>query len=437
MKRYSFAKSRAFSFAVVLTALALVMGGQATGAERLDRIVAVVEQEVVLASELEEELQQVRHQLFQQGQQMPDIEELREHVLERLIMHRLQLSRAQRLGIQVDNATLDAAVQQIAAENNMTLPQLRDALAQEGMDFERFREDIREEIAVTRLRQSRVDARVDVSPREIDEALEAARDDDDREYRVAHIRVATPEAASSQELAEAQERAETLHRRINEEDADFAALADAFSDDPSADEGGDLGWRAEGQLPSGFRDTVTGMEPGEVSSVVQTSDGFHIIKLLDKRFADAEEAEETRARHVLIRTGDGVEDEDARQRLEGFLDRIEEGESFEHFARNHSDDPGSSGEGGDLGWVSPEQLVPQFAEVMERLEPGEISEPFQTQYGWHIVEVLDRRVRDVTEERRRERIAEQIHERKRQETLQQWLRELRDSAYVDYRLEES
>lgn len=424
---------RAFAAALLLVGAA-IWAGLAAAEQALDRIVAVVEQEVVLESELEEELHGVRQQFLQQGQQLPDLDQLREHVLERLIMHRLQLARAQRLGIQVDTATLDAAVQQIAQENNMTLPQLRDALAQQGIEFSRFREDLREEIAVTRLRQARVDAQVEVSPREIDDALEAARADDDREYRVAHIRVGTPEGASSTQLANARERARTLRNQALEDNADFGALAEAFSDDPSSDEGGDLGWRAEGQLPSGFSEPVRALEPGEISDVIQTSDGFHVVKLLDERRAGAEEVVETRARHILLQTGDGVEDADAETRLRDFAERIREGESFEYFARTHSDDPGSAAEGGDLGWTRPGQLVGAFQDAMDQLEPGELSEPFRTRFGWHIVHVEDRRTRDVTDDRRRERIAQQIHERKRQEALQQWLRELRDEAYVDYRL---
>ncbi|MFW6346325.1 MAG: peptidylprolyl isomerase, partial [Halomonas sp.] len=408
----------------------------AVGEETLDRIVAVANQEVVLASELAQEVERVRAQFYQQGQQPPPAEQLREQVLERLVAQRLQLGRAERVGLQVDDATLDAAVQRIAAQNNMTLSQLRDALAQQGMDFTSFREDLRQQITLDRLHQAKIQEEVQVSEQEIDEAVEAAAAQDNQEYRVAHIRVGTPEGASPEELAEAEEQAEALRERVVQEEQDFSALAETFSDAATASEGGRLGWRLAGQLPSAFEDVVKRLEPGEISEVVQASDGFHIVKLLDQRSEGAEIVEETRVRQILLETGDGVEDEDARKRLESFRERIREGESFAFLARRHSDDAGAEANGGDLGWTTPGELVPDFQERLDALEVGAVSEPFRTDYGWHIVRVEDRRERNMTEERRRERIAQQIRERKSQETLEQWIRELREEAYVDIRLEE-
>ncbi|MBK1734013.1 molecular chaperone SurA [Halorhodospira abdelmalekii] len=420
---------------IAITLSAITVPPHSWAADRLDRIVAVAEQEVVLASELERELQAIRHELFQRGQTLPPSEQLRPQVLERLIMQRLQLAHAERVGVRVDDATLDAAVQRIAAQNNLTLGQLRIALAQQGMDFSEFREELRQEITITRLHQAMVQQEVEVSPREIEEALAAATAQDSMEYRVAHIRIGTPEGASSTQLQEARERAAALRAQLLQEDGDFHALAATFSDAASAEEGGVLGWRLPGQLPRALAEVASELERGEISEVVQAADGFHIVKLLDKRREDAQIVEETRARHILLRPEEGVSEHDAEQRLQSFLARIREGESFEYLARLHSDDPGSAADGGDLGWTTHGQLVPAFQAQLDRLEPGELSEPFRSQFGWHIVRVEERRERDVTDEQRRERIAQQIYERKSMETLEQWQRQLREEAYVDYRLE--
>jgi len=426
-------KIRAF-----LCAATLLAGlSAASASETLDRIVAVADQEVVLASELEQEIEQIRAQFFQRGQQPPPADQLREQVLERLVMQRLQMGHAQRAGIRVDDATLDAAMQRIAAQNNMTLAQLRDALAQEGMDMASFREDLRQQITVERLQQAVVQQEVEVSPQEIDEAVEAAAAQDNLEYRVAHIRIGTPEGASSEDLSAAEERAGQIRTQALEGDSDFATLAETFSDAATASEGGEIGWRLPGQLPSALAEAVEGLEPGEISEPVQAADGFHIVKLIDRRSEDAQVVEETRARHILLRPGDGVEEDDVRQRLSSFLERIDEGESLEFLARQYSEEPGAEASGGDIGWTRSGQLVASFQEQLDELEVGEVSEPFRTEYGWHIVRVEDRRERDVTDDRRRERIAQQIHERKSQEALEQWLRELREEAYVDYRLEGS
>ena len=423
--------------ALWLTAVLLASPVPAWAEEILDRIVAVAGEEVVLASELEQEVEGIRSRFFQQGQQPPPADELREQVLEQLVMQRLQLNHARRAGVEVDEATLDAAVQRIAAQNNLTLSQLRDALAQQGMSMSEFRQDLREQITIDRLHQAVMQQEVDVSPREVEEALEAASAGDTHEYRVAHIRVGTPEGASPEELEAAEERARELRRRTEEPDAEFTTLAQTFSDAASADEGGVLGWRLPDQLPSGLGDAATGLEPGEISEVVQAADGYHIVKLLDRRREGAEVVEETRARQILIRPDpeEGITDDDARQRLESFRERIAEGESLAFLARAHSDAPGAEADGGDLGWTAPGEVVPGLQERLDALEPGEISEPFRSEQGWHLVRVEDRRERDLTEERRREQIARQIQERKGQEALEQWLRELRAEAYVDYRLE--
>lgn len=403
--------------------------------DSLDRIIAVADQEIVLASELRREVKGIQTQLMRQGQPLPDLDQLRRQVLERLVMQRLQLAHAERAGITVDDATLDAAVQRIAAQNNMTLTQLRSALAQQGIDFAEFRTDLREKITISRLHQAIVQQEVEVTQREIEEAVQAAAAQDNIEYLVAHMRVGTPEGASAEQLQNAEQRAQELRKQVLREEANFQALAETFSDAASAEEGGVLSWRLPGQLPDSFAETVSKLEPGEISQVIQAADGFHIIKLLDKRRENAQLIEETQARHILVQTEEGVTDQDARQRLASFRERINDGESFEYLARMYSDDPGSKADGGNLGWTSKGELVPAFQEQLDKLEPGEISEPFQTQYGWHIVRVEDRRERDITDQQRRERISQQIFERKSQAALEMWQRQLREESYVDYRLE--
>lgn len=405
--------------------------------ESLDRIVAVAGQEVVLASELEREVLSIRAQLMQRGQSLPELNQLRRQVLERLIMQRLQLAHAQRAGIRIDDATLEAAVQRIAAQNNMTLSQLRGALAQQGMGFGEFRSNLREDITIRRLHQAIVQQEVNVSQREIDAAVKAAAEQDNIEYRVAHIRVGTPEGASAQQIHEAKQRAMELREQVEQKDADFQALAQTFSDAATAEDGGVLNWRLHGQLPSSFAEVVSKLKRGEISEVIQAADGFHIVKLLDKRREGAQFVEEKKSRQILIKTNDAVSDKDARQRLESFLERIREGESMAYLARMYSDESASEADGGSLGWTSAGELLPKLQEQLEKLDPGEISEPFRTQYGWHIVRVEDSRQRDVTEQLRRQRIAQQIFERKSHQALEQWQRQLREESYVDYRLESS
>ncbi len=423
--------------ALLITAALSLSVCTAEAEQTLDRIVAVAGQEVVLASELEEEIQRIRARFFQRGQRPPAIEQLQDQVLERLVMQRLQLNHAERAGIRVDDATLDAAVQRIAAQNNLSLGQLRDALAQEGVDFSAFREDLREQITVDRLQQAVIQREVEVSPREIEEAMQAASAQDATEYRVAHIRIATPEGASPAELEEAERRAHEVRQQAVSTKTDFATLAETFSQAASAGEGGVLGWRLPGQLPAGLQEAVEELEPGEISDVEQTANGFHIVKLIDKRREGAQIVQEVQLRQILIEPGEGVTDEDARQRLESFRERILEGESFASLARMYSDRPGSEADGGTMGWVPTDDLPSAFTKHVEQLDPGELSQPFRSSQGWHLVRVEDQRERDISKERRRERIAQQIRERKSQEALNQWLRELREEAYVDYRLEAS
>lgn len=420
--------------AICLLCLTLLTG-QAPAAEMLDRIVAVVNDDVVLASELEEQFQLAMARLSQRSNQLPPEDVLKRQVLEQLINERLQLSIAERTGIKVDDQTLDNAVRRIAENNNLSLGEFRDTLEREGMNMASFREGLRKQIIVTRLRQRQVEGRVNVSPAEIDEYL-ASQADADRssEYLLGHILIAAPEGATAEELRSAREEAEAVMARL-QEGGDFAALAAEFSDSGSALEGGSLGWRAGNEVPSLFAGVVPDMSTGDIRGPIQNASGFHIVKLIDQRSGERVMVDQVRARHILIVPDKVVSDQDAQLRLETLRRRIRNGEDFGELASAHSADTGSASDGGELGWRDPNEFVPAFREVVQQLPVGEVSEPFQSNFGWHIVEVLERREHDGTEQVRRREAAEAIRERKTNEAMEEWLRRMRDQAYVDIRLE--
>ncbi len=409
----------------------------AGAAIELDRIVAVVNDDVVMASELEERLRTVRDQLREQGTQMPPTSQLKKQVLDRLIMNKLQMQMARETGIRVDDETLNRTISSIAAENGVSLTEFRNILERDGYSYPRFREDIRNEIMISRLRQRAVDNRVSVSDREIENHLanQQFQGETEVEYRLSHILVALPRSPTADDLDETRQKAEKILDELRA-GADFGKTAATYSDGQQALEGGDLGWRKAGQVPTLFAGTVSGMEKGDVSDLIRSSSGYHIIRLMDVRDSEKVVITQTRARHILIRPDELTSEEDAFRRLNQLRMRIQGGDDFAELARGHSNDTVSAADGGDLGWVSPGELVPEFEEVMNSLNPGEVSEPFQTQFGWHIVQVLERREHDSTEDIKRARAREAIRERKLEEARENWLREMRDEAYVEYRLDE-
>lgn len=420
----------------LLAALTLFAGISTASAEEelLDRIVAVVNDDVVLASELESELAAVRSQLRQRNVRMPPEDELRRQVLERLVMQTLQLNVAERQGVSVDDATLDAAVRRVAQQNNMSLSRFRDALAGEGLTMGEFRERLERDILVSRLRQREMQRRVNVTDQEIDQFLAQNRDED-TEYRLSQILISVPEAASADAIAEARAEAEEVAEQL-EGGAEFATVAATYSDARNALEGGDLGWRSAAQVPEPVADRVSQMSEGDITPVLRSPSGFHVFQLRERRSAEQRVVTQARVRHILIEPNEVVADTDARMRLESLRERIQEGGDFADLARANSDDAASASEGGSLGWIDPGATPPQFEEVVNSLEPGELSEPFRTSSGWHLVEVEDRRERDVTEEIARNEAAEAIRERKQEEQTELWLRELREEAYVEYRLDD-
>ncbi|RRQ23109.1 peptidylprolyl isomerase [Thiohalobacter thiocyanaticus] len=407
-------------------------------AQALNRIVAVVNDDVILASELEDKVRLVRSQLAQQDTQAPDPAQLERQVLERLIMERLQLQVAERNNIEVDDETLNANLRNIAAQNGVSLTEFRQTLESEGMDYAAFREELRNQIMINRLRQQTVINRIDISDQEVDNLLasQTAWSDQTRDYHLGHILIATPEAAAPEQIQAAEREAGEVLERLRG-GADFSETAVAVSESETALEGGDLGWRKAAQLPSLFADVVRDMQPGEISDLIRSPSGFHIIKLIEVRGDERHVITQSRVRHILLQPDEMLSESGVRLRIEQLRDRLETGADFADLARSHSTDKVSASNGGDLGWVNPGDMVPEFEEAMNRLEPGEISEPVQTRFGWHLIQVLERRERDSTDDYQRSRAREMIRQRKTDEEMELWLRRLRDESYIEYRLEPS
>ena len=403
----------------------------------LDRIIAVVNDDVIMQSELEGKLRTVRNQLEQQGTALPPTGILEKQILDRLILNKLQLQLALDTGIRVDDETLNRTISNIASENKVSLTQFREILEKDGYSYERFREDIRNEIIIARLRERQVDNRVTVTDREIDNFVvnEEHQGIVENEYRISHILIATPEAATPEEI----EQARLIGEKVLEDltnGQDFTELAKNVSDGKQASEGGDLGWKKAGDIPTLFSDYVNNMKEGGVSELIQSPSGFHIIKLSGFRSSEKNIVTQTNARHILIRANELSTENDVKIRLEQLKIRIEGGDDFAELARAHSEDTVSAAQGGDLGWVSPGSLVPDFEKEMDKLQPGQTSAPFKTDFGWHIVQVLERREYDNSEDRKRAAAREAIRKRKIEEAQENWLRHMRDEAYVEYRIDD-
>ena len=401
----------------------------------VDSIVAVVNDNVIVRSNMNIRLNQLVAKLQQNGTRMPPMRVLERQVLDYLISQELQLQAAQRAGITVDDQTLAGAIGNIARNNNLSISELRDALEADGMSFSRFREEMRNEIIISRLHTQEVRNRISVTPQELDNFLASGSGlaPQRTEYRVLHILIATPEAASPEEIQGARDKARTLVQELRG-GADFRRTAIIESNGREALQGGDLGWLKTAQLPSLIADRVPTMQRNEISDPIRTSGGYHIIMLEDYKGSEQHMITQTHARHILITTNEIVSDNAARTRLEQLRERIVRGDDFAALARSHSDDKASAIRGGDLGWTNPGDLVPLFEQQMNRLAPGEISPPFQTQFGWHIVQTLGRRDHDGTEDILRNEAKETIRNRKAEEATDLWLRRLRDDAYVDLRV---
>ena len=410
----------------------------------LDSIVAVVEEDVVLRSELDAEINRMSHQLRAQGAQVPPRPQLERQVLERLILLKLQASYAQQIGITVSDEEVDQAVANVAKVNNIAVAQLRDALARGGVSFATYREEVRRQILQGRVRQREVIDKIRVTDQEAEAFMarnpKFAGGGARVAYHLLHILAATPEGATAEQIAAARAKAARLVTKLRG-GASFGETARAESDGRQALDGGDLGWLEAAQVPSAFIDQVERMQRGDVSDPIRNAYGFNIVKLEDFRTAggggggaERQIVQQSKARHILIRTGENASDAEVKKRLEALRERIVNGEDFGSLARANSDDKVSAANGGELGWVNPGATVPQFEEVMNKLEPGQLSQPFQTPFGWHILEVQERRQLDSTDQARLQKAKEAIRQRKAEEATELFLRRLRAESYVEIRL---
>ncbi len=401
----------------------------------LDRIVAVVNEGVVLQSELEEELENISRRLREQGTMLPPRDIFETQVLERLVVRQIQLQRAERYGVQIDDEQLNRALRAVADRNGISFADLPRALAAQNIDYGAYRRQLREEMIIEQLRARDVMSRINITQNEIDRRLaEQAGRDTTIEYHISHILVSTPDAASNEEIADARRRTTELRERIAQGE-DFGQLAVSYSSGQTALDGGDLGWMNVAQMPTLFVNVVTRLTPGELSMPIPSGSGFHLIRLEETRGASKMMVQQSNAQHILIKPNEVVTNNQAYRRIQEIRDRIIGGEDFELMAKQYSEDPGSANSGGDLGWTSPGSFVPDFEKVVYELEPGEVSDPVRTQFGWHIIRVLGFREFDRSEEVARQEAIRALRRDKQVVETERWIRMLRDESYVETRLE--
>lgn len=434
----AFLSSSFFKSSLLLLGIALfpLHGQTQAPVQEADRIVAVVGNDAITLYELKSRLQSALAQLQRQGTPLPPQNILEQQMLERMIMDRVQIQSAKEMGLRVDDAQLEQTIGRIAASNKLTLAQFKEALQKDGIPYARFREEIRDEILITRLREREVDSRLVISDAEIDNFLTQTGGNTAEEYEVAHILLRAPESASPEQLQRLKTKAEEVLKRARNGE-NFAELAAAYSDAPDALQGGNLGLRPLDRMPEVFTSTVKGMNKGQVSDLIRSTNGFHIVKLLDRRGGGkiAGDVRQTKARHILIKVTEVVSEADVKRRLEDLRDRLKHGADFGELARLYSQD-GSAAKGGELGWLNPGDTVPEFEKAMDTLQDGEISAVIQSPFGFHLIMVEERRMQDMSREKERMAARQALRERKMDEAYQDWLRQLRDRTYVEYHLED-
>jgi peptidyl-prolyl cis-trans isomerase SurA len=403
----------------------------------LDRIAAVVNDGVVLTSELDEQTEEVIVRLRQQNTELPPRNVLRQQILERLVVEEIQMQRAERLGIQVSDEMLNGALSDVAQRNNISFADLPRELERQGVDYRVYRDEIRKQLTLQLLRQRDVIGRINISPRELDQAMarQQSAPDLNSEYNVSHILVSVPVSATPEQIQAREARAKEVFDKAKG-GQDFAQLAVTYSESTTNIEGGSLGWRKGSQLPSIVSDAIAKMKAGDISDPIRTPSGFHLFRLNEIRGGTQQSViSQVHARHILLRTSELEDDQTVQQKLAAIRKRIVEGgEDFGAIAAVTSQDPGSGAQGGDLGWAGPGTFVPEFEQQLDGLKENDISEPFKTQFGWHIIQLLGRRVHDATQDRVRQQVFAQLRESKAEEETELWLRRLRDEAFVDYRM---
>ena len=413
---------------------------------QIDSIAAVVNTEVITRQDLKERIKSVENRMRQQGTQIPQAALLEKQVLERMIIDRAQLQLASESGIRIDDALLDRAMERLAEQNKLSLPEFRKQLEREGLQYAQFRNEIRDEITMQRIREREVDNKIQITESEVDNFIAAEKNAPQQqvEFDLAQILIRIPENASAEQIAARRARAEEVAAQLRA-GADFAKLAASYSDSVDALKGGELGYRTADRLPQLFVDAVANLQQGQLSPILKSANGFHILKLVGKRTqsvlkeggsAAAPAVQQTHARHILIKVNQVVSAAEALRKLTDLKQRLDnKSATFEELAKLYSNDLSAS-KGGDLGWIYPGDTVPEFERAMNQLKIGEVSAPVESPFGYHLIEVLERKNQDVSQERQRLLARQALRERKLDEATQDWLRQLRDRAYVEYRLDE-
>lgn len=419
---------------LVLLMLVLALPAQAER-KLLDQVVAIVNDDVILQTQLDDRINTIVRRLQAQNTTLPPRRLLQERVLEQLITESIQLQMAEQMGMRISDNELNETMTSIARQNGLTLEEFEQQLAAEGISYSQARERIRQEMLISRVQQRRVGSRVRVTDREVANYLQAldARGSTDAEYRLAYIFIAVDNPTDQASVQAARRKAERLREQILQ-GRDFREVAVAESDASNALEGGDMGWRSESQLPSLLAPVVPDLPVGQPSPVLENTSGFHLVMVMDKRGGEQKQlVQQYRVRHILVRPSDAVTEQEAEAKARDLYRQLQEGADFAELARAESDDPVSGSDGGNLGWVSPGQMVPVFEQAMMEAEPGELKGPFRSRFGWHILQVLERRQKDMSQELRESDARQAIYRRKFEAELQNWLREIRDEAFVEFK----
>lgn len=404
--------------------------------EKMDRIIAVVDQSVITERELMGRMESVKAQMIKKGVEVPPDDVLQKQILERLIVDNLQLQLAAQTGIKVDDPQLDKTIERIAEQNNLTLPAFKKALEEDGTRFYKFREDIRNDIILARLRERDVDNKVNISEAEIDNYLSTQEKEGDLdEFNISQILIRLPEDSSPEDIQKARARTEQVIKALSE-GMSFEKASANYSDASNALDGGTLGWRSGQQMPPEFLELIKTLQVGGISRPFRSGNGVHILKLNERRAGSSTLiVEQTHVRHILLKPNEVLSDKEAKQKIDGIKERIDHGTPFQDMARQYSDD-GSASNGGDLGWISPGDTVPVFEKTMAELAINEVSAPVRSQFGWHLIQVLERRKQDMSKESKRLKARQEIRARKAEEAYNEWVHELRDKAFVELRLED-
>lgn len=415
---------------------ALAQEGLSETGEMLDGIAAVVNEGVVLKSQVNQQIEAITARARAQGIQLPPRDVLVDQILEQLIVEEIQKQRAERIGIQISDQMLNTALANLAAQNQIPFEQLPQTLAAEGIDYGMYRREMRSQLLLDQLRQIDVIRRISVAPREIEMCIADLEGNvvGNSDYKLSHILISVPDSATAEDFAEAEAEASRVYQQIMD-GSDFSTMAIQHSDSQTALEGGALEWRKGDQLPTLFADVVGDMSTGDVSEPIRAVSGFHIVRVDDMRGINQKsEIDQTRVRHILVSPNEIIDSETAKQKVNDARNRILEGEDFGEVAKLVSDDPGSANDGGDMGWTNPGTFVPEFEEVANTIEEGNVSEPFETRFGWHILEVTGRRTYDNTEEVKQQNCVQQIRNSKLADESELWVRRIRDEAFVDKRI---